>query len=668
MEKSSGSRDGNVMSGRYKMPYLVGALLLIVLALGWMGVSFVNKVADLTEELYEHPFTVSRAVLRIHADVIIMHRAMKDIILADTPEAAKPFQRIVDQTEDKVYADFRLVEERFLGDPGLVSAAHQSFTAWKPIRDEVIRLTQEGKRREAVFISQNEGARQVEDVEGKINAVRDFSRNKAQEFMAAAKQTRARTLWFEWFCIAFALIIAVFLAYKAVRVESGLQELNNKLDVKVQERTAQLAAANENLTVQYEEITAMNEELTAQNEEIAALNAELEQRVNERTADLTAANEELTAQYDQLAGLQSDLRSSEENFRTFFDSVSEGVALHEMLYEGGEAVDYRITRTNPAYESHTGLSPEMVKGRLATQIYGTAYPPYIKEFDEVAQTGTPYVFETYFQPLDKHFRISVVSPKQGHFATIFEDITERVKRENELRLKNEEISRFVYTVSHDLRSPLVTIKAFLGYLEQDIKDGDKAAADKDMDFIRNAADKMAVLLDELLKLSRIGSKVNPSVEIPLQELAQDVLNLVAGRISERGVRVKITDDPVVLYGDVARLSELYQNLIDNAVKFMGDQSEPTIEVGVRTDARGITLFVKDNGSGIDRRHQKKLFGLFEKLDKTSEGAGMGLAIAKRVVELHGGSIWVESDGLGAGTTFCFTLARTRIETAEGGKP
>ena len=313
------------MSNRHKMPYLVSALLFIMLALGWLGVSSVDKVAGLTEELYEHPFTVSTAVLRIHANIVIMHRAVKDIVLAETPESIQQFQRIVDQTEEKVYADFRLVEERFLGDAEMVVAARRSFSEWKPIRNEVIRLAQTGNKREAALMTQNEVARQVAEVEGKINAVRDFARNKAQEFLAGAKQTRARTLWLEWAGIAVALILGGFLAFRAVRLEAGLRELNDKLDVKVQERTAELAVANETLTVQYEEITAMNEELTAQNEEIATLNAELDQRVSERTADLTAAHEELTAQYEELVGLQEDVQSSEARFHSYVDNAPDGI-------------------------------------------------------------------------------------------------------------------------------------------------------------------------------------------------------------------------------------------------------------------------------------------------------------------------------------------------------
>jgi len=115
-------------------------------------------------------------------------------------------------------------------------------------------------------------------------------------------------------------------------------------------------------------------------------------------------------------------------------------------------------------------------------------------------------------------------------------------------------------------------------------------------------------------------------------------------------------EPIGLYGDRPRLVQVFQNLVDNAVQFMGDQPAPRVEIGVEQDRDKIVLFVRDNGIGIDPRHQPKLFGLFEKLDPASEGTGIGLALARRIVEAHGGRIWVESEGLGKGATFRFTLA------------
>lgn len=131
---------------------------------------------------------------------------------------------------------------------------------------------------------------------------------------------------------------------------------------------------------------------------------------------------------------------------------------------------------------------------------------------------------------------------------------------------------------------------------------------------------------------------------------------MAGRIVERGVTVEVTKDPVLLFGDRTRLVEVFQNLVDNAVKFMGREKAPRVEIGADRVGGETVFFVRDNGIGIDPRYQPKLFGLFEKLDPGSDGTGIGLALVKRIVEVHGGRIWVESEGPGKGTTFRFTLA------------
>ena len=181
---------------------------------------------------------------------------------------------------------------------------------------------------------------------------------------------------------------------------------------------------------------------------------------------------------------------------------------------------------------------------------------------------------------------------------------------------------------------------------------------KDLGYIQGAVDKMESLLNELLALARVGHMPNSPVEVPLQDVVREAQLLVAGQIAERGVRVEITSEPVVLCGDRPRLVELFQNLIDNAVKFLGDQPVPRIEIGAEQEAGEIVLFVRDNGKGIDPRHRSKLFGLFEKLDPHTPGSGIGLAMVRRIVEAHDGKIQAQSDGLGKGSTFRFTLAKT----------
>lgn len=243
-----------------------------------------------------------------------------------------------------------------------------------------------------------------------------------------------------------------------------------------------------------------------------------------------------------------------------------------------------------------------------------------------------------------------------------DEIAERARVEEErksliaeLEAKNAELERFTYTVSHDLKSPLITIKGFMGLLEQDAAAGDSGRMKVDMARISNAVAKMRRLLDELLELSRIGRLVNPPEEVELGELAREAAGLVAGRLAERAAELIIADDLPVIYGDRSRLREVLENLIDNGVKFMGDQPDPRIEIGARRDDEETVFYVRDNGVGVDPRYHEKIFGLFEQLNPKIEGTGVGLAIVKRIVEVHGGRIWVESAGAGQGSTFCFTL-------------
>jgi signal transduction histidine kinase len=235
------------------------------------------------------------------------------------------------------------------------------------------------------------------------------------------------------------------------------------------------------------------------------------------------------------------------------------------------------------------------------------------------------------------------------------DLAIRQNLISELESKNAELERFTYTVSHDLKSPLFTIRGFLGYLEQDALAGNRERLKSDMQRITDATEKMQQLLNDLLELSRIGRLMNEPVAIPFDELAREAAALVQGRIMERGIAVHIDADLPVIHGDRPRLLEVVQNLVDNAAKFMGEQPNPRIEIGCAgvEDGKPI-LYVRDNGMGIPPEHHERIFGLFNKLDVKVDGTGIGLALVKRIVEVHGGRIWVQSEA-GKGSTFYFTL-------------
>ena len=366
------------------------------------------------------------------------------------------------------------------------------------------------------------------------------------------------------------------------------------------------------------------------------------------------------------------LRQSEERYRGMFDGLPVGIY---RTTPQGEILD-----ANPAFVDMLGFEDR--ETLLSINARETYFEPETRarwsaqvESENVVRDFDIQLRRRDGTPIWVRDTARVVRDDDGNvlfFEGSMEDIRLRKEAEtaretliSELEAKNRELERFTYTVSHDLKSPLVTIVGFLGFLERAVETGDTSGMKADTERIRGAAEKMQDLLEELLELSRIGRLSRPPEQVSLTELAREAVDMVAGQVAERGAKVEVAPDLPVVFGDRQRLRGVFQNLVDNAVKFMGDQGDPYVEIGVRRHGDEVVFFVRDNGIGIDPRFHSRVFGLFEKLDKTSDGTGAGLAIISRTVEVHGGRIWVESEGEGRGTTMCFTLANRTPAPRDG---
>ena len=245
------------------------------------------------------------------------------------------------------------------------------------------------------------------------------------------------------------------------------------------------------------------------------------------------------------------------------------------------------------------------------------------------------------------------------------DENEQVRRDfiEQLEQKNAELERFTYTVSHDLKSPLVTVKGFLGLLEKDLEAGEKQSIARDIERLKQATDTMGRLLNDLLELSRIGRVTSESILFSMSELGEEVVKTLLGPIGERRARITIDPDMPSIYADRDRIRDVIQNLLENAIKFSAEDAPPQIRVYAESrDAA--TLFVEDNGIGIDPRYHDQVFALFERLDAKVSGTGIGLALVKRIIETHGGEIWIESPLESSGSRFCFTLPHAPRDAAD----
>lgn len=377
-------------------------------------------------------------------------------------------------------------------------------------------------------------------------------------------------------------------------------------------------------------------------------------------------------------------KKSRDFFSMLFGHMNEGVALHELTFgPDGRPSDYRIIDVNPRYESHVGIAREAAVGKLGSEVYGTSPAPYLDEFSGVPLTGRPCSFETYFPPLDKHFRISVAPLGPRGFATIFFDITDSKRAEAErerllaeLGRKNKELESIVYVASHDLRSPLVNIQGFGARLERDCAElsaiaaaaagGDGAAAarvdgicresmPRSLEFIRASGTKMDRLIAGLLRLSRTGRAALMPVELDVELMLREILKAMSFQVEKSGASVEIGTLPACM-GDADQIAQVFTNLLDNAIKYRAAERRPLIRVEGRRVGAASEYTVSDNGIGIDPDRLERVWEIFCRLDPDdgAGGEGLGLTLARRIVERHGGAVRAESEP-GAGSRFIVTL-------------
>ncbi len=228
-----------------------------------------------------------------------------------------------------------------------------------------------------------------------------------------------------------------------------------------------------------------------------------------------------------------------------------------------------------------------------------------------------------------------------------------------LRTKNDELERFTYAVSHDLKGPLATVRGFLSLLKRDALEARTDRVEHYCGRIDRATAQMARMIGDLLELPLIERRQPAWADVGVGEVAREAAELLAGRITATRAEIEIAPGMPRAHADRTLLLTVFQNLIDNAVKYHGGDGVPRVRVEARRDGADVICSVRDNGKGIPPQVHDKIFELFHRADERQEGSGVGLASVQRAVEAHGGRIWVESDGKGNGSTFYFTLPGRR---------
>lgn len=233
----------------------------------------------------------------------------------------------------------------------------------------------------------------------------------------------------------------------------------------------------------------------------------------------------------------------------------------------------------------------------------------------------------------------------------------------QLKEKNKELNHFAYIASHDLQEPLRTVSNFIGLFKEEYGEKLGESAQMYFKFIEGGTDKMRNLITSLLNYARLGASAKAE-EANLQHLVGDVQMILVSIITETKAEIFVEELPkLAIYK--AEFSQLIQNLLTNAIKFTKPNENPQIRIGAEEEENHWKFFVEDKGIGVSDRNQEKIFNIFSKLHSETEfaGQGIGLAFCKRIADLHGGEIWVESE-VGRGSTFNFTVSKTLLEDEE----
>jgi light-regulated signal transduction histidine kinase (bacteriophytochrome) len=233
-----------------------------------------------------------------------------------------------------------------------------------------------------------------------------------------------------------------------------------------------------------------------------------------------------------------------------------------------------------------------------------------------------------------------------------EDLKQRAAQ---LEAANRELEAFSYSVSHDLRAPLRSIDGFSHVVLEDYGEQLPADARGYLERVRAAAQRMAVLIDDLLNLSRVTRTALQPKFINLSKMVEEIVQELQEAQPDRQVALSLTPD-LMVQADPHLMHIVLENLLSNAWKFTSKQEQPEVEFGQKKQLKERTFYVRDNGVGFNMAYADKLFGVFQRLHSVSEfpGTGVGLATVQRIISIHGGRIWAES-AEGKGTTFYFTL-------------
>lgn len=370
--------------------------------------------------------------------------------------------------------------------------------------------------------------------------------------------------------------------------------------------------------------------------------------------------------------VKEKLRESEEKYRLLFENMTSGFQLNEVILdENGDPIDFRFLDGNSLMENYTGYSIEQVRGKTIKEIIPESDSNMIKKYGNVAITGEGFSLEYFSKTFKKYFKIRTYSPKNGLFAVVFNDITERKQTEIKIQEQNEKLQnlnnekdKFFSIIAHDLRSPFTSIRSMSEMLDEAIENKNFEEARQFSEIVLKLAINANDLLGNLMEWARSQTgrmEYNPE-PFELTDLIRVISNFFNLSAEQKSISLtKQLTQSISIYADKAMISTVLRNLISNAIKFTRPGGK--INISAEKSLHEIIVLVSDNGVGIHEKALNKIFqisGMYSTKGTQNEmGTGLGLILCKEFIEKHHGKIWVESE-LGQGSRFYFSLPLNNI--------
>jgi two-component system, chemotaxis family, sensor kinase Cph1 len=376
-------------------------------------------------------------------------------------------------------------------------------------------------------------------------------------------------------------------------------------------------------------------------------------RVQQLVHELHVHQAELEMQNEELRNAQEGLEKSRSRYSFLYDFAPIGYFTCDRQ---GIVLEINLTGAGQLIYERTML----VGKPFAIHFRNGGKQAFYDHLKKVFESGSKQSCEGIIQRKDgSHFNARLESMLSEHDGdvqclTAVIDITELKTAEEKLKRSNAELEQFAYSASHDLREPLRTIASFLQLLEKRYRGRLDEKADEYIDFVVDSAHRMGKLLDDLVEFSRLDWKPGRMKAVDCSVALEKAIYDLGTAIEESGAQLTYDPLPTVV-ADESRISRLFQNLVANAIKFRG-KGKSRIHVSAKKKENEWVFSVRDEGIGLDPKFAERIFVVFQRLHTREEyeGTGMGLAMCKKIVKLHGGRIWVES-APGQGATFYFTL-------------